>query len=211
MSEDPWNISPSDKERIQKRIKENSEKTFFQKHGGSLKSFIGLILFAFVVVSLRTENGRCTILPFIFSEQCSSERIVTKDEVSEGSTIYDTFVEEYDYVESEDQYFDDKKGNLFIVFSKDQISKKLYKFTGLTMECIDFYPLEYKEESDGFFYLEMDLREKHNKNCGGDPATSPRITTIELTKYPDNKTDIILDHYLCGRVYIEEYDVCMDE
>ena len=177
----------------------------------NLKSFIGLILFAFVVVSLRTENGRCTILPFIFTEQCSSERIVTKDEVSEESTIYETFVEEYDYVESENQYFDDKKGNLFIVFSKDQISKKLYKFTGLTMECIDFYPLEYKEESDGFFYLEMDLREKHNKNCGGDPATSPRITTIELTKYPDNKTDIILDHYLCGRVYIEEYDVCMND
>ena len=63
--------------------------------------------------------------------------------------IYKTFVEEYDYVESENQYFDDKKGNLFIVFSKDQISKKLYKFTSLTMECIDFYPLEYKEENDG--------------------------------------------------------------
>ena len=28
-----------------------------------MKKYVLLILFAFVVVSLRTENGRCTILP----------------------------------------------------------------------------------------------------------------------------------------------------
>ena len=89
MSEDPWNISPSDKERIQKRIKENSEKTFFRKYGGSLKSFIGLILFAFVVVSLRTENGRCTILPFIFSEQCN----VPKEINFNCSDVFDATVD----------------------------------------------------------------------------------------------------------------------
>ena len=57
-----------------------------KKNRDWLKGLIGLILFALVFVSLRTENGRCNILPFVFSEQCSSERIITKDEVSEEST-----------------------------------------------------------------------------------------------------------------------------
>ena len=57
-----------------------------KKNRDWLKGLIGLILFALVFVSLRTENGRCNILPFVFIEQCSSERIITKDEVSEEST-----------------------------------------------------------------------------------------------------------------------------
>lgn len=45
------------------------EKTFFEKY----RNFLGLVFLAFIFTALRTENGRCTILPFIFSERCSVE------------------------------------------------------------------------------------------------------------------------------------------
>lgn len=111
MSDDPWNINPSKKkeirERIEKKAKERSEKTFFQKYG----NFLGILLFAFVMVSLRTENGRCTILPFIFSEQCSTDSSIAKDSPSINNNLYDKFIKENDYIESKDQDFENRSLN----------------------------------------------------------------------------------------------------
>ena len=69
MSDDPWNINPSKKkeirERIEKKAKERSEKTFFQKYG----NFLGILLFAFVelfptIVLIILLNFGFSALPF---------------------------------------------------------------------------------------------------------------------------------------------------
>ena len=45
------------------------EESFFEKY----RSFLGLIFIVLIFYAFRSENGRCTILPFIFSERCSVE------------------------------------------------------------------------------------------------------------------------------------------
>ena len=87
----------------------------------------------------------------------------------------------------------------------EQINSKLSIFTSLKPPCIDYYPISYKSDnSDGEF--EMDLRERHDSLCGGDPDTSPTISNVFFRKHIDDEEfQIYLWHWLCGRLSIEKY------
>ena len=57
----------------------------------------------------------------------------------------------------------------------------------------------------------MDLRERHDSLCGGDPDTSPTISNVFFRKHIDDEEfQIYLWHWLCGRLSIEKYVLVPD-
>lgn len=56
-------------------------------------------------------------------------------------------------------------------------SVKKNKLLNLPIECVSFYE---SEEAKTTFYI--DVREKHNKKCGGDPETAPRLFSYQVNK-----------------------------
>ena len=54
------------------------------------------------------------------------------------------------------------------------VQKDLSKLTSLDSECVSFYVERGNSESP--YWLE--LREIHNKKCGGDPDTAPRLASV---------------------------------
>ena len=54
------------------------------------------------------------------------------------------------------------------------VKKDLFKLTSLDSECVSFY-VE-RGDSESPYWLE--LREIHNKKCGGDPDTAPRLASV---------------------------------
>ena len=54
------------------------------------------------------------------------------------------------------------------------VKKDLSKLTSLDSECVSFY-VE-RGDSESPYWLE--LREIHNKKCGGDPDTAPRLASV---------------------------------
>lgn len=56
-------------------------------------------------------------------------------------------------------------------------SVKKNKLTTLPMECLFFM-----ESSSNDIYYEIDVREKHDQKCGGDPETAPRLMSYEVDK-----------------------------
>lgn len=51
------------------------------------------------------------------------------------------------------------------------------RLSGLPTECLAFYE---NTETDEFF--EIDVREKHNEKCGGDPDFAPRLFSYRVHK-----------------------------
>tara|TARA_B110000483_G_scaffold234459_1_gene304579 strand:+ start:38 stop:616 length:579 start_codon:yes stop_codon:yes gene_type:complete len=115
------------------------------------------------------------------------------------------------------------------------IKKDLHRRTQLKPECIDFYLLDSgKPYSEGLIKpltkdealarstsdalknnkpvsFNFDLRERHNEKCGGDPDTSPRLTTINVSRdMKSNKIIARASHFFCGEVKLDEYSIDMD-
>ena len=115
------------------------------------------------------------------------------------------------------------------------IKKDLHRRTQLKPECIDFYLLDSgKPYSEGLIKpltkdealarstsdalknnkpvsFNFDLRERHNEKCGGDPETSPRLTTINVSRdMKSNKIIARASHFFCGEVKLDEYSIDMD-
>lgn len=67
-------------------------------------------------------------------------------------------------------------------------SVKKNKLTNLDIECLMFV---YSLETETDYYI--DVREKHNKRCGGDPNIAPRLFTYVVNK---EKGTIELDENL---------------
>ena len=72
-----------------------------------------------------------------------------------------------------------------LVFSNmttDQVVKKVQRsivkhhLTSVKLSCLHFFI----EEDDTNYFIT--IREHHNKQCGGDPDTSPRLFTYEVNK-----------------------------
>ncbi|TCP97795.1 hypothetical protein EDC44_101183 [Cricetibacter osteomyelitidis] len=51
-----------------------------------------------------------------------------------------------------------------------------HKLTLLERECLFFI------SNDKGTYYEIEVREKHNEKCGGDPLTAPRLFSYEVDK-----------------------------
>lgn len=51
------------------------------------------------------------------------------------------------------------------------------KLTSLKQSCLSFMP---SDETEVYYYV--DVRERHNEECGGDPETSPRIMSYQVHK-----------------------------
>lgn len=77
------------------------------------------------------------------------------------------------------------------------IKKDIYKVTSLAAECVDFYTSKTGDSS-----FSIDLRERHNEECGGDPDTSPTITTVSIYKnittneISASKYDVLCNRYI---------------
>lgn len=64
------------------------------------------------------------------------------------------------------------------------------RLTSLSIECVSFY-----ERGESKLAFEVDVHEKHNDKCGGDPETAPRLFTLEINKKNGAvRTDIPPDH-----------------
>lgn len=69
-----------------------------------------------------------------------------------------------------------------IVKNEDMALKKViqsinkHKLTSLQEECLLFISNNYDD------FYEIEVREKHNNICGGDPQTEPRLFTYEVNK-----------------------------
>ena len=64
------------------------------------------------------------------------------------------------------------------------VAKDLSKLTSLDLECVSFYVERGNSESP--YWLE--LREIHNKKCGGDPDTAPRLASVMV--YSNKKISV---------------------
>ena len=53
---------------------------------------------------------------------------------------------------------------------------KSYKLTNLTLPCLDF-GIDKQHTGPGY---ELDVREIHSKECGGDEMTAPRVMSINI-------------------------------
>ena len=82
--------------------------------------------------------------------------------------------------------------------------KNLDKLTSLKPECVSFY-FEGRNETKTKFWFE--IRELHNKDCGGDPYTAPIIASVYVT---DTK-EIFVYNLICNDYYlIDDYSWDMD-
>ncbi|WP_100287709.1 hypothetical protein [Conservatibacter flavescens] len=63
-----------------------------------------------------------------------------------------------------------------VAIEKVTQSIEKHKLTSLHQECLLFI------SDDKVDYYEVEVREKHNETCGGDPQTSPRLFTYEINK-----------------------------
>jgi hypothetical protein len=67
-----------------------------------------------------------------------------------------------------------KFANKYIEIAKELTIK--YKLSELPLRCLFFDVLSKKFDGQ----IQIDIREKHNKQCGGDPTTSPRLYSIKI-------------------------------
>lgn len=92
-------------------------------------------------------------------------------------------IEEYD--ESNDKWRRDFKlgDELDVVANADRAigfviaSVKKNKLLSLPLDCVSFV-----ESGEDNAYFHIDIREKHNEKCGGDPQSSPRIMSYQVHK-----------------------------
>ena len=88
--------------------------------------------------------------------------------------------------------------------AKETAIKYLDKLTSLKPECVSFY-FEGQNETKTKFWFE--IRELHNKDCGGDPYTAPIIASVYVT---DSK-EIFVYNLICNDYYrIDDYSWDMD-
>ena len=74
------------------------------------------------------------------------------------------------------------QGNMLTPNEKVALDKVIqsiekHKLTTLPSECLLFI-----SDNKGDYY-EIEVREKHNEMCGGDPKTAPRLFKYEVNKY----------------------------
>lgn len=86
--------------------------------------------------------------------------------------------------------------------AKDLIIANLSAITSLKKDCVNIYEEETASNAD---YLQFDVREKHNAQCGGDPATEPNIAFIRV----EHSGTVLVNHYLCGYVALDSYRLDM--
>tara|TARA_B110000858_G_C17748705_1_gene448603 strand:- start:78 stop:497 length:420 start_codon:yes stop_codon:yes gene_type:complete len=90
------------------------------------------------------------------------------------------------------------------------LKPKLSIFTSLETQCIDYYPISYNSDDETTVF-KMDLRERHDSLCGGDPDTSPRISSVTFRRYVgEEKFNIYVSHWLCGSLSIDKYVLLPD-
>ncbi|PXV60506.1 hypothetical protein SAMN04487785_102228 [Dyella jiangningensis] len=63
-----------------------------------------------------------------------------------------------------------------------------HKLTSLSDECLDYMV----DDSDGAT-IDIDVHEKHDAKCGGDPNTSPRLFSFKLDRASGQLTTDALD------------------
>ena len=56
-------------------------------------------------------------------------------------------------------------------------SAKKNNLLHLPIQCVSFYKYEETETT-----FDIDVREKHNEKCGGDPETAPRLFSYQVNK-----------------------------
>ena len=86
--------------------------------------------------------------------------------------------------------------------AKDLIFANLSVITSLKKDCVNIYIEESASNTD---YLQFDIREKHDAQCGGDPATEPNIAFIRV----EQSGKVLVNHYLCGYVELDSYRLDM--
>ena len=83
--------------------------------------------------------------------------------------------------------------------AKELIIKDLDKLTSLKSECVGFYFEKYNKTKTK---ISFEIREVHNKKCGGDPDTAPLIASV----YVLNTAEVFVYNLLCNDYYrIEGY------
>ena len=88
--------------------------------------------------------------------------------------------------------------------AKETAIKYLDKLTSLKPECVSFY-FEGRNETKTKFWFE--IRELHNKDCGGDPYTAPIIASVYVT----DTEEIFVYNLICNDYYrIDDYSRDMD-
>lgn len=63
---------------------------------------------------------------------------------------------------------------------------KSYQLTSLRRECLHLLLSEPGKNQPAY---RIDVRENHNDRCGGDPAVSPRVVSIEISSNGQIKAD----------------------
>ena len=87
------------------------------------------------------------------------------------------------------------------------INQNLSKITSLKSQCVDITPentlplSKYSNKHTSRY----NIREIHNDECGGDPATAPSIAFIEITNQK-----IFIWHFFCDFVPLDEYSIDME-
>ena len=73
--------------------------------------------------------------------------------------------------------------------------------TGLALAAIHKYQLTTLKDECGLAdvsehktYFDVDVYERHNAECGGDPETKPRLFTIRVRKRDGRLTSDVYDH-----------------
>ena len=65
--------------------------------------------------------------------------------------------------------------------TKEKNITKKFKLTKVKMSCLIFKKLDEKVANK----VIVEVREKHNSECGGDPITSPRLFSIDFNESND--------------------------
>jgi len=74
------------------------------------------------------------------------------------------------------------------VIEKVSVVIRKHKLTSLSDECLDYLV----DDSDGAT-IDIDVHEKHDAKCGGDPNTSPRLFSFKLDRASGQLTTDALD------------------
>ncbi|MBI3563047.1 MAG: hypothetical protein HY080_15160 [Gammaproteobacteria bacterium] len=127
------------------------------------------------ILSLLRMTGVTLLLSIIGLLGCSQQQSSTSDAPppSKTQTIAPTMSKEYPA----------PKNGLASLEAKAKAAIKEYKLTELKEECLQL-DVRY-ETMEGKNVI--DVREKHNSTCGGDPDTSPRLFSLAI----DQKTGAV--------------------
>ena len=87
------------------------------------------------------------------------------------------------------------------------VEKNLGLITSLQRNCVGIFThdasLGATDAKEGT--IKLDIRERHNNVCGGDPETAPNIAYLRVIE-----EEIYIWHFFCDFVRLEDYSVGME-